>query len=140
MQSACGLGWFFPALCPLSTPMRRRPPSHPGPMRFSCSARMGESETSPILSSALGSWQCLPPSSATRSTREPGCWPRRKWPRHSWGDSVTAEDSELCLDTGTRKPHCPGTQHPFTYAGRGKIPPGSHTSAPHHQGQIAAPP
>lgn len=21
MQSACGLGWFFPALCPLSTPI-----------------------------------------------------------------------------------------------------------------------
>ena len=49
-------------------------------------------------------------------------------------------DSELCLDADARKPHCPGTQHPFTYAWRGKIPPGSHTSGPHHQGQIAAPP
>lgn len=59
---------------------------------------------------ALGSWQRLPPGSATRSTREPGCWPGGSGPDRGWGHGVTAEDRELCL----------GSQLPATLAACGE--------------------
>ena len=137
--------WGGSSLIPAPHPVRRGPPS----LRlmlppwayalFLCwpgwESRRPAPPHFPLLCDfALGSWQRLPPSSATRSTREPGCWPGGSGPDRGWGHGVTAEDRELCLGTDTRMPSHPGS----TWGGRGgKIPPGSHTPAPHRRGQIA---
>lgn len=117
-RSAGCLGWLLPDPCP---PPREQgtalSESHAPTLGLGALPVLPGRESPrpaprfPLLRDfALGSWQRLPPSSATRSTREPGCWPGGSGPDRGWGHGMTAEDRELCL----------GSQLPATLAARGE--------------------